>query len=62
MRSLMNHTDSHGTAKNTKNNKDTEKNPQELYDKYIRKGDEAIISEDIVLAEKYYQYADHFLR
>lgn len=58
----MNHTSSHETAKNLQRSKDTGKNPQELYDKYIRKGDEAIIAEDIILAEKYYQYADHYLR
>jgi hypothetical protein len=58
----MNHTSSHETAKDLQRSKDTGKNPQELYDKYIRKGDEAIIAEDIILAEKYYQYADHYLR
>ena len=58
----MNHTDSPETVKNPKKNKDAGKSPQELYDKYIRKGDEAIISEDIILAEKYYQHADYYLR
>lgn len=58
----MNHTDSHETARHLQKSKDTGKSPQELYDKYIRKGDEAIIAEDIILAEKYYQYADHYLR
>ncbi len=58
----MNHTDSSETVKNPKKNKDAGKSPQELYDKYIRKGDEAIISEDIILAEKYYQHADYYLR
>ena len=58
----MNHINCHETVKNPKKSKDTRKNPQELYDKYIQKGDEAIIAEDIILAEKYYQHADHYLR
>lgn len=58
----MNHTDSPETVKNPKKNKDAGKSPQELYDRYIQKGDEAIIAEDIVLAEKYYQHADYHLR
>ena len=58
----MNHNNSHTTAKNPKQSQDIGKNPQELYDKYIQKGDEAIIAEDIFLAEKYYQHADHYLR
>jgi hypothetical protein len=58
----MNHTGSYETARNLQKSKDAGKSPQELYDKYIRKGDEAIIAEDIILAEKYYQHADHYLR
>lgn len=54
--------ETHKTTKNNEENKMNGKSPQELYDKYIRKGDESIISEDIVLAEKYYQHADHYLR
>jgi hypothetical protein len=56
----MSHIRSHETAKNPQKSK--EKNYQELYDRYIRKGDEAIITEDIISAEKYYQHADYYLR
>ena len=59
---IMNHTDSPDTPKKTRKNKDAGKSPQELYDKYLKKGDEAIIAEDIVVAEKYYQHADYYLR
>src|SRR5690606_27581784 len=59
---LMSHKNSHETVKNAQKSRDTGKSPQELYDRYIRKGDEAIIAEDITLAEKYYQHADHYLR
>jgi hypothetical protein len=58
----MNHINCHKTVKTPRKSKDTRKTPQELYDQYIRKGDEAIIAEDIILAEKYYQHADHYLR
>jgi hypothetical protein len=58
----MNHINYHETVKTPKKSQDIGKNPQELYDKYIQKGDEAIIAEDIILAEKYYQHADHYLR
>jgi hypothetical protein len=58
----MNHINYHETAKSPQKSQDIGKNPQDLYDKYIRKGDEAIIAEDIILAEKYYQHADHYLR
>jgi hypothetical protein len=56
----MNHKNSYETVKSPQKSK--EKSHQELYDKYIRKGDEAIIAEDIISAEKYYQHADYYLR
>jgi predicted NAD-dependent protein-ADP-ribosyltransferase YbiA (DUF1768 family) len=59
---IMNHINCHETIKTPKKSKNIGRNPQELYDQYIRKGDEAIIAEDIILAEKYYQHADHYLR
>jgi hypothetical protein len=58
----MNHINCHKTVKTPKKSKDIGKTPEELYDQYIRKGDEAIIAEDMILAEKYYQHADHYLR
>jgi hypothetical protein len=58
----MNYTDSPEIAKNTKNNNDAWKSPQEIYDKYTKKGDDAVIAEGITLAEKYYQHANHCLR
>ena len=57
----MNHTDIQETAENL-SLKNVGKSPQELYDTSIRKGDQSIISQDIILAEKHYQNADHYLR
>jgi hypothetical protein len=59
---IMDNIEARKPTTNTEEIKMKGKNVQELYDNYIRKGDEAIISEDFVLAEKYYQYADHYLR
>ena len=58
----MNHADSPDTTKKTIHTKGSGKSLQELYDASIRKGDEAIIVEDIILAEKYYQHADYYVR
>ena len=37
-------------------------NFQQQYDRYIAMAREAVLSGDRVLAENYYQYAEHFLR
>jgi len=58
----MNPINNHEIIKNPPKSKDAKKNPQELYDIYTRKGDEAIIAEDIILAERHYQHADHYFR
>jgi hypothetical protein len=56
----MSNISSYETVKSPQKSK--EKSLQELHDRYLRKGDEAIIAEDIISAEKYYQHADHYLR
>jgi hypothetical protein len=58
----MSHISSYETVKSVQKGRNAGKSYQELYDRYIKKGDEAIVAEDIVSAEKHYQYADHYLR